>query len=247
METARVTSLLVARALVPAALVVLLADWWRLRCQRSILENERDRERKLRLSERAGRTAAERKLRQGLQQQQQQAPACNSNSECAPAATGPCTYVPIGRIASCFIERRGTPRQGLLAPAARATLKLDAHVVQPRAALEGLEDFSHVWLLYDFHENTNATKLKPLGGSSGGGDGGSSSSSGGSRTSQVKAKVHPPGLGGERIGLFATRTPHRPNPIGLSAARLLEIRGDTLVLGGADLVDGTPILDVKVR
>ena len=167
METARVTSLLVARALVPAALVVLLADWWRLRCQRSILEDERDRERKLRLSERAGRTAAERKLRQGLQQQQQQAPACNSNSECAPAATGPCTYVPIGRIASCFIERRGTPRQGLLAPAARATLKLDAHVVQPRAALEGLEDFSHVWLLYDFHENTNATKLKPLGGSSG--------------------------------------------------------------------------------
>jgi len=104
-----------------------------------------------------------------------------------------------------------------------------------------------VWLLYDFHENTNATKLKPLGGSSGGGDGGSSSSSGGSRTSQVKAKVHPPGLGGERVGLFATRTPHRPNPIGLSAARLLEIRGDTLVLGGADLVDGTPILDVKVR
>ena len=240
--TTRVTSLLV---LVPAALVVLLADWWRLRCQRSILEDARDRERKLRLSERAGRTAAERKLRQGLQQQQQQAPACNSNSECAPAATGPCTYIPIGRIASCFIERRGTPRQGLLAPAARATLKLDAHVVQPRAALEGLEDFSHVWLLYDFHENTNATKLKPLGGSSGGGDGGSSSSSGGSRTSQVKAKVHPPGLGGERVGLFATRTPHRPNPIGLSAARLLEIRGDTLVLGGADLVDGTPILDVK--
>ncbi len=233
--------LLVRSVLVPTAVIVLLADWLRLRRQRRRLEDACERERNLRLSERAGRTAAERKLRHGLQQQQQQqqAPACKSDNE----TTQDCTYVPIGRIASCFIERRGTPRQGLLAPAARATLKLDAHVVQPRAALEGLEDFSHVWLLYDFHENTNATKLKPLpvaGGSRGGG-----SSSGSSRTSQVKAKVHPPGLGGGRVGLFATRTPHRPNPIGLSAARLLEIRGDTLILGGADLVDGTPILDVK--
>ena len=116
----------------------------------------------------------------------------------------------------------------MLAPAARATLRIDSHVIQP-TALEGLETFSHVWLLYDFHENTNAAKLAQPSG----------------QTPQLKAKVHPPGLSGEKIGLFATRTPHRPSPIGLSVARLLEVRGDTLVLGGADLVDGTPILDIK--
>ncbi|KAL1514939.1 hypothetical protein AB1Y20_004015 [Prymnesium parvum] len=139
------------------------------------------------------------------------------------------SYTAIGTISSCFVERRGTPRQGMLAPAARAWLQLDVRVVQP-AALEGLEQFSHVWLLYDFHENTNAAKL--------------SSSAGGS-AGQLRAKVHPPGLGGERIGLFATRTPHRPSPIGLTVAQLLEVRGDTLILGGADIVDGTPVLDIK--
>ena len=57
--------------------------------------------------------------------------------------------------------------------------------------------------------------------------------------------MHPPRLDGGRVGLFATRTPHRPNPIGLSLARILEVKGDTITFGGIDLVDGTPILDVK--
>ena len=106
--------------------------------------------------------------------------------------------------------------------AARSRLRLDATVVQPAAALDGLGAFSHVWLIYEFHENTNAAKQHA-----------------------IKAKVHPPGLAGERIGLFATRTPHRPNPIGLSVARLMSVEGGTLLLGGADLIEGTPILDVK--
>ena len=103
-------------------------------------------------------------------------------------------------------------------------MALLANVVQPEA-LDGLEQFSHVWLIYAFHENTNAAKQR--------------------QRHQVRAKVHPPALGGESIGLFATRTPHRPNAIGLSVVRLLEVRGNLLVLGGADIVDGTPILDVK--
>ena len=189
----------------------------RLRKQLSALKAECARANKLRLEERAGRTAAERKMRQ-------QSTAGMTGPEGRPQFT----YTAIGRLASCFVDRRGTPRQGMLAPAARATLKLDAHVIQP-TALDGLETFSHVWLLYDFHENTNAAKLSQQNG----------------HAPQLKAKVHPPGLSGEKIGLFATRTPHRPNPIGLSVARLLEVRGDTLVLGGADLIDGTPILDVK--
>ena len=171
--------------------------------------------RKLRQDERSGRTAAERKLRQintadGA-----------SSTQSDDAVRRP--YRTIGKLESCFVERRGTPRQGMLVPAARARLKVDARVIQPKAALDGLEGFSHVWLVYEFHENTNATKHE-----------------------QVRARVHPPGLGGERIGLFATRTPHRPNPIGLSVARLLSIEnGDTLLLGGADLIEGTPVLDIK--
>lgn len=186
----------------------------------------------LRLEERAGRTAAEVRLRRQQQRQpqspppQQEEPGSAATSAAAPDAPPPaCTYRPIGRIASCYVERRGTPRQGLLAPAARAHLKLLRNAaVQPEPALEGLAGFSHVWLLYDFHENTNAAKL--------GGQ-------------QVRAKVHPPGMAGAKTGLYSTRTPHRPNPIGLTCARLVEVRGDTLVLGGADLVDGTPVLDVK--
>lgn len=201
---------------------------------------------KLREQERTGRTAAERKLRQqvtaptrGGYQQQEEA---SSSSQLS--------YRPIGKIASCFVERRGTPRQGLLVPAARAKLRVDASIVQPTPALEGLGGFSHVWLLYDFHENTNASKVAAL---EGGGarqpgkqqTGQKQSQKQAPRVEQVRAKVHPPGLSGGKIGLFATRTPHRPNPIGLTVARLLAVEGDTLVLGGADLIDGTPVLDVK--
>lgn len=143
----------------------------------------------------------------------------------------------------------------MLVPAARARLKVDASIVQPKPALEGLEGFSHVWLIFDFHENTNATKLESSQGEAAGGGAATPNARSESakpskqkqvpKVAQVRAKVHPPGLGGEKIGLFATRTPHRPNPIGLSVARLIAVEGDTLVLGGADLIDGTPILDVK--
>ena len=165
---------------------------------------ESGRQMKLRSEERAGRTKVERKLRE-----QSRAPA-------AEASTGR-SYPPIGYLTSCYVERRGTPRQGCLVPSARAQLKVSSQTVQAVAALDGLAQFSHVWLIYDFHQNTS-TADKP----------------------QVRAKVHPPALGGAKLGLFATRTPHRPNAIGLTVARLLGVRGDTLLLGGADLVDGTP-------
>ena len=192
-----------------AAGAVLLAYILRLRAQLAVARADAAKAVRLRLEERAGRTAAERRLAQ----------------KTPDAATAGTRFAPIGRLESCYAERRGTPRQGQLAPAARARLKLDASVVTPAAALEGLAAFSHVWLLYEFHQNTNAAKTPQR---------------------MVRAKVHPPGLDGGRCGLFATRTPHRPCPIGLSVARLLEVRGDTLILGGADVVDGTPVLDVKL-
>ena len=123
----------------------------------------------------------------------------------------------IGTLKSCFREKFGTPRQPLVVPGATATLTI-AKEFLPEHSLNGLERFSHVWLISYFHLNTNKT---------------------------VRPKIHPPRLKGESVGLFASRSPHRPSPVGLSLARLVEIKGATLHLAGIDLVDGTPILDIK--
>ncbi len=123
----------------------------------------------------------------------------------------------IGVIESCYRDKFGTPRQPGLAPSSLAKLRIRKEW-QPAQALQGLEGFSHVWIIFQFHQNTNL---------------------------RYHAKVHPPRLGGEPIGVFATRSPHRPNPIGLSLVKLEKIEGDTLYLSGIDLVDGTPVLDIK--
>ena len=124
---------------------------------------------------------------------------------------------PIGFIESCFKDKFGTPRQPGLVKNAWARLKIRAEL-QPEEALQGLEGFSHVWLIWVFHQN---------------------------KVSRYHAKVHPPRMGGKSIGLFATRTPHRPNPIGLSLVELIKVEKDGIIVSGADLVDGTPILDIK--
>ena len=127
-------------------------------------------------------------------------------------------YVPIGRLRSCFVEKNGTPRQGCVCPSSVATLRvtLPKHL-NAAHALEGLAHFSHVWLLFVFDRNRGGTK----------------------------SKVSPPRLDGVKTGLFATRTPHRPNNLGLSLMRLDGVEKETLRLSGVDLVDGTPIIDVK--
>lgn len=132
-------------------------------------------------------------------------------------STAPPTLAVIGTLRSCFREKFGTPRQPHLVPGATASLKI-ARQYQPEQSLVGLAGFSHVWLISYFHLNTNT---------------------------RFSAKVHPPRLKGETIGLFASRSPHRPSPLGLSLARLVKVAGDTIHLSGIDLVDGTPILDVK--
>jgi tRNA-Thr(GGU) m(6)t(6)A37 methyltransferase TsaA len=123
----------------------------------------------------------------------------------------------IGHLRSCLREKFAAPRQPLLAPGATATLTLKAEFL-PEHSLAGLAGFTHVWLFSYFHLNTNK-KFLP--------------------------KVRPPRLKGAAIGLFASRSPHRPSPLGLSLARLERVEGATLHLAGVDLVDGTPILDVK--
>ncbi|KAJ1624508.1 TsaA-like domain-containing protein [Pavlovales sp. CCMP2436] len=132
---------------------------------------------------------------------------------------GVVSITPIGHIRSCFAEKNGTPRQGSIAPSSRAVLELKLpSSLNPLHAVDGLEHFSHVWLLWHFHQNGPAA---------------------------IRSKVSPPRLDGERVGLYATRSPHRPNAIGLSAVRLERIEGSTLYLSGVDLIDGTPIFDVK--
>jgi len=123
----------------------------------------------------------------------------------------------IGVLESCFQEKFGTPRQPQLAPGASAKLRIYPQY-RPEHSLAGLAEFSHVWLLFWFHLNTNKT---------------------------FHPKIHPPRLKGGKIGVFASRSPHRPTPVGLSLVKLDRIEGDTLYLSGIDLVNGTPVLDVK--
>jgi len=128
------------------------------------------------------------------------------------------TFDPIGTIHSCYGEKFGIPRQPGLVKSATATLELAPPYDTPDA-LRGLDAFSHLWVIFIFHQSTR-TQWKPT--------------------------VRPPRLGGnERIGVFASRSPFRPNPIGLSVVELLGIEGTTLKLGGGDFLDSTPVLDLK--
>lgn len=130
---------------------------------------------------------------------------------------------PVARIRTEFPGKFGVPRQAGLVPELRGRVVFEPPFRSPEA-LRGMDGFSHLWLIWEFSENKEA---------------------GWSPT------VRPPRLGGnQRVGVFATRSPFRPNPIALSAVRLdgverTEAWGTVLRLRGADLVDGTPVLDVK--
>jgi tRNA-Thr(GGU) m(6)t(6)A37 methyltransferase TsaA len=129
----------------------------------------------------------------------------------------------IARMHSDFPSKFGIPRQSGLVDTLESTLVFEPPFRNPDA-LRGLEGFSHLWLLWGFSE---------------------------SRQAQWSPTVRPPRLGGNvRMGVFATRSPFRPNPIGLSSVRLERIEqtdrfGAVLHLRGADLMDGTPIFDIK--
>ena len=128
---------------------------------------------------------------------------------------------PVAHIETEFPDKFGVPRQSGLVEALRARIVFEPPF-RSREALRGIEGFSHLWLIWEFSEARRPDR-------------------GWSPT------VRPPRLGGNtRLGVFATRSPFRPNPLGLSCVRLLDVRGDaSLLVGGADLVDGTPIYDIK--
>ena len=130
---------------------------------------------------------------------------------------------PIAHIRTDFATKFGVPRQAGLVPELRGTVVfLPAY--RNADALRGLEGFSHIWLIWEFSE---------------------------AKRDSWSPTVRPPRLGGNaRMGVFATRSPFRPNPIGLSCVRLEGVRidptlGPVIDVSGADLMDGTPIFDVK--
>jgi tRNA-Thr(GGU) m(6)t(6)A37 methyltransferase TsaA len=133
------------------------------------------------------------------------------------------TITPIAHIYTDFKEKFGIPRQSGRAPALTAKIVFMPPYCDP-SALRGLEGFSHLWLIFDF-SLAHRKEFSPT--------------------------VRPPRLGGNtHVGVFASRSPFRPNSLGLSCVRLLgiehsESEGDVLIVSGADLLDGTPIYDVK--
>lgn len=141
------------------------------------------------------------------------------------------SFTPIGVIHSCFKEKFGIPRQPGVASEARATLELYPPFACQEALVE-LEGFSHVWIIFVFHQ-----ALRKVADEKGHGP-------------AWRPTVRPPRLGGnQRIGVFASRSPFRPNPIGMSAVTLAGIENIDgcfyLQLRGADLLEGTPVLDIK--
>ena len=136
--------------------------------------------------------------------------------------TSPLSLQPVGILHSPYKEKFAVPRQPGLVPSARARLEL-LPPCNDAQTLRGIEQFSHLWLIFQFHE---------------------CASQGWHPT------VRPPRLGGnERVGVFASRSPFRPNGLGLSVVQLLGVHQQGprlwLELAGIDLVDGTPILDIK--
>ena len=128
---------------------------------------------------------------------------------------------PIGTIASPYKQRFAIPRQPGLVKSARAKIHLNASF--SKDAVKGIDEFSHIWVIFKFHE---------------------------SRGQGFKEVVRPPKLGGKvGRGVFATRSPFRPNDVGLSVVKLLGLGEDgkqvVLEIEGGDFLDGTPVYDIK--
>jgi len=126
---------------------------------------------------------------------------------------------PIGYASTWFRVKNATPRQPTVSALTRGSITISKEIFSNAAhSLENLSQFSHAWIIFLFHKNGAAS---------------------------TKAKIAPPRLNGAKVGVFSTRSPHRPNPVGLTLAKIESVEGDTLHLCGLDLLDKTPIIDIK--
>ena len=132
----------------------------------------------------------------------------------------------IARVETCYSEKFGTPRQSGVASSAWGRIVF-SETYQSNDYIRGLDGFSHLWLVFVFHESIKED------------------------SAAVKATVRPPRLGGnEKVGVFASRSPFRPNPIGLSLVKIEKIeysktKGGVIHISGVDVVSRTPLLDIK--
>lgn len=125
---------------------------------------------------------------------------------------------PIAFVRNDFKEKFGIPRQAGLADKVESRVEFAGRYRNPDA-IRGVEGFSRLWLIWGFSE---------------------------ARLAAWSPTVRPPRLGGnERIGVFATRSPYRPNSLALSSVKLLRVEGGDLIVAGADVLDGTPVYDIK--
>lgn len=139
-------------------------------------------------------------------------------NECDQEHTNSIIFNPVGTIKTVFSDKRAVPRQASVASELSSRIELNPTIFNnPEHSLEGLKTFSHIWILYHFHRNP----------------------------AHFKAKVAPPRLDGARVGVFSTRSPHRPCPIGLSLVKIDRIEKSVIYFFGTDMVDGTPVLDIK--
>lgn len=206
------------------------------------LEKKYEKEKALRHEERSSRIALQQRSREDLLK--------------ASKSFG-FNYIPIGYIESPFKDRRGTPRQPRLVPGSKGRIRLDKRAVQYEHFAE-LSSFSHIWILFVFHQNTNLDKSitkktqnneetdlaqeiekdkqqevdneNPL-----------------NYFKKVPAKIKPPRLHGKKVGCLTTRSPHRPNNIGLSVCEVVSVGQDYIEVKGIDMVDGTPVIDGKLN
>eukprot|EP00531_Pseudo-nitzschia_arenysensis_P012879 CAMPEP_0116145290 /NCGR_PEP_ID=MMETSP0329-20121206/16504_1 /TAXON_ID=697910 /ORGANISM="Pseudo-nitzschia arenysensis, Strain B593" /LENGTH=386 /DNA_ID=CAMNT_0003640865 /DNA_START=27 /DNA_END=1187 /DNA_ORIENTATION=- len=167
---------------------------------------------KKRQEERIGRIRAEKKLREALSKLKK-AKLEDGDDHVLPLST-------LGIVKSPYPKRMGTPRQGALVPSSRGCIELAKSV--PPEVLDGIDGYSHLWVIFQFHENTSLATSK-------------------------KTKIRPPRAKGIKVGQLATRSPHRPNPLGLSLVTIDRWEPATrrLYIKALDLVDGTPVYDVK--
>jgi tRNA-Thr(GGU) m(6)t(6)A37 methyltransferase TsaA len=172
-----------------------------------------------RQEERTGRIRAEVKLREALvklktvKSLDSNGKTDNKDPYLMPLST-------IGTIISPYPKRMGTPRQGALVPSSRGCIQFVPNLASE--SLEGIDEYSHLWVIFQFHENTSLETSK-------------------------KTKIRPPRAGGIKVGQLSTRSPHRPNDLGLSLVTLDRWEPSTrrLYIKALDLVDGTPVYDVK--
>jgi len=166
--------------------------------------------------ERTGRVRAEVKLRELRKKRDSEESTARASDHVSSFAMRS-----IGTVTSPFMKRMGTPRQPQVAPSSRGYIQFSKSI-QPEA-LSGIEEYGHVWVIFEFHANTDA------------------------HVEHKRVKIRPPRAGGAKVGQLATRSPHRPNPVGQSLVQVhrWDRKLKRLHVRGIDIVHGTPVYDIK--